>query len=109
MGIYLVLFFYSEYRIKDRSHFVNAFSICDSLKVEKFKVSSLTDLYADYLTDSTNFRIFIGTYHYYEDILYECHGDTIYMKKFNMDESKPKLIECNIYRLMTLKRKANYK
>jgi hypothetical protein len=107
--VYLVLFICGEYRKKNRSHHLVTFSVCNNLKAEKFEVSSLTDLYSIYLTDSTNFREFIDTYHYYETIQFECHGDIVVMKKFNTDEGKPELIESKVYSLSLLKGKANYK
>ena len=107
--LYLILFFYGEYRIKSKHHFLVTYSVCKNLKAEKFEVSSLTDLYAIYLTDSMKFREFIDTYHYYETIRFECHGDSVIANKFNMDEDQPKLIESKVYSLSKLKRKANYK
>ena len=81
LGGYLILFLYREYKIRSRSHFITTYSICNNLKVEKFKVFSLSDLYCDYLTDSLNFRVFINTYQDNEEILYECKGDSIFINK----------------------------
>jgi hypothetical protein len=107
--MYIALKLFWRYREKDRSHFLASFSICNNLKIEKFEVSSLTDLYSIYLTDSTSFRELIDTYHYYETIQFECKGDSVIMKKYNTDVEKSKLIESKIYSLSSLKRKANYK
>jgi hypothetical protein len=107
--VYIGLTLFWGHREKDRSHYLATFSICNNLKAEKFEVSSLTDLYSIYLTDSTSFREFIDTYHYYETIQFECNGDSIIMRKFNTDEEKPKLIESKVYSLSLLKKKANYK
>ena len=49
---------------------------------------SLSDLYCDYLTDSVNFRVFIDTYQDYEDILYECKGNSIFVKKVDREDNK---------------------
>lgn len=102
-------YFYTENRIRSRKHLLAVYPICNSLKIERFKVSSLTDLYSEYLTDSSNFRVFIDTYHYYEYIEYECRGDSIFVKKYNTDEAKPQLIDNKFYLYSSLKKKANYR
>jgi hypothetical protein len=108
LGGYLILFFYREYKIKSRSHFITAYAICNNFKVEKFKVFSLSDLYCDYLTDSLNFRVFIDTYQDDEDILYECKEDSIFINKVDRADNK-KIIEHKFFTFSSLKSKSNYK
>ena len=108
LGVYLILFLYREYKIKSRSNFVSSISICNNLKVEKYKVFSLSDLCCDYLTDSVNFRVFVDTYQDYESIFYECKGDSICIIKVNREDNK-KIIESKVYYLSTLRRNFNYK
>ena len=114
--IFLVIFaiggllvIYWKMRERNRNHYITSFNICNRLTVEKFEVSSFSNLYADYLTDSLNFRKFIGTYHYYEDILYDCRGDSVLIRKVNNDESQPILIESKSYNIALLKQQQNYK
>jgi hypothetical protein len=107
LGGYILLFFYREYKIKSRNHLISSISICNNLKVEKYKVFSLSDLCCDYLTDSVNFRVFIDTYQDYESILYECKGDSIIIKKVER-ENEHKLIKMKVYCLSKLKRKNNF-
>jgi hypothetical protein len=108
LGVYLLLTIYREYKIRSRDNFINTFYICNNLKVEKFKVFSSSDLYCDYLTDSSKFRLLIGTYQDDEDILYKCKADTIFIDKVNMADTT-KIIRSWIYNLSSLKRKSNYK
>lgn len=56
--------------------------ICDrNLYIEVYAVNSL-GLNADYLTDSINFRIFVGEFDSEHDhFTYECNGDSIYITK----------------------------
>ena len=44
LGLYVILFFYREYKIKSRAYFISSISLCSNLKVEKYKVFSLSDL-----------------------------------------------------------------
>ena len=108
LGLYVILFFYREYKIKSRAYFISSISLCSNLKVEKYKVFSLSDLGCDYLTDSLNFRVFIDTYQDYESILYECKGDSILIKKVDREDNK-KILKSKVYRISSLKQKLNYK
>ena len=100
--ILLSIFLYREYKINSRSHFIGTFTICNNLYAEKFKVFSLSDLYCDYLTDSLNFRVFINTYQDYEAVLYECKGDSVFIRKVYRQDNKI-IIEHDVYLLSSLK------
>lgn len=79
-------------RSKKNYNFTTA--ICDNrLFVEEYTVSGGgalgSDIVSNYLTDSTNFRIYIGTYdngeeHYY----YECRKDSIYIERVSDKKSE---------------------
>jgi hypothetical protein len=60
--------------------------VCDDLYVEVYTVFGSGayggDLLSDYLTDSTNFRIYIGTYDDYKArYSYKCEGKSILVEK----------------------------
>ncbi|MBL7750391.1 MAG: hypothetical protein JNN29_03360 [Chitinophagaceae bacterium] len=62
-----------------------------ALLVEKYVVSGGGafggDRVSDYLTDSSNFRIYIGTFdNANENFTYECKGDSIYIEKISIEE-----------------------
>lgn len=65
------------------------------------------DRVSDYLTDSTNFRIYIGTYdNGDEGYSYECKGDSINVYKITgRRENKNKIISTTVYSLSELRKK----
>ena len=79
-------------RSKDLYNFTT--SVCDkNLFVEVFTISGGGayggDRVSDYLTDSTNFRIYIGTYdNAHRFFAYICKGDSLYV--YNVEEELPK-------------------
>lgn len=65
------------------------------------------DIESDYLTDSTDFRIFIGTYNdANENIAYICNGDTIFVYNQKMDEgtNRFKIVNTRFFRSSQLKK-----
>ena len=75
---------------KSKKNFFGKNPVCNGLYREKFSVFSggawSAELYSDYLTDSVNFRIYIGTHDEREGISYECNGDAIIATKFTFKE-----------------------
>jgi hypothetical protein len=59
---------------------------CNGLYVEAYEVN-LEGMNAEYLTDSVNFRIYIGNYDSEnENFYYKCTGDSVYIEKVESDE-----------------------
>jgi len=71
-------------------------SICNQLWREKFRVFSggaySAELYSDYVTDSTNFRIYIGSHDENSSFDYQCNGDSVIVRKFAHNENQAKTI-----------------
>ena len=65
------------------------------------------DKVSDYLTDSINFRIYIGTYNNGDEAYsYECRGDSINIYKvIGTRENKNRIINTRIYSLLNLEKK----
>jgi hypothetical protein len=64
------------------------------------------ELYKDYLTDSTNFRLYIGEHNEDANFDYHCSGDSIIVRGFKWEErhtSSTRLSE-RIFRLSVLRR-----
>ncbi|OSZ81940.1 hypothetical protein CAP35_01320 [Chitinophagaceae bacterium IBVUCB1] len=75
---------------------VSTINICLGVFLESYSVYGSGafggDLYSYYLTDSSNFRIYIDTYDTYsEGISAGCSGDTVYVLKYVDKETKPKI------------------
>lgn len=70
--------------------------ICNQLWREKFRVFSggaySAELYSDYITDSANFRIYIGSHDENSSFDYQCNGDSVIVRKFVHNENKIKTI-----------------
>jgi hypothetical protein len=84
-------------------------SICDNLYIEVYRIFSSgalgSDLVEDYLTDSTNFRLRIGSYdEYYGSIYYHCKMDSITIeKREKSDTISMHTIETKTYDIRKLK------
>ncbi|MET0637694.1 MAG: hypothetical protein ABWZ25_16815 [Chitinophagaceae bacterium] len=65
--------------------------VCSGLWLEKYRVFSggaySAELYTDYLTDSTNFRVLIGQHDDMSNFSYDCKGDTVVVTKFLIEEN----------------------
>ena len=84
--IFLLLFYgcFGNERSKDR--LFDVYKRCDGIYVEAFLVFGSgaygSDVHSMYLTDSINFRKFIGTYDTGDQMLFtECVGDSIIITK----------------------------
>jgi hypothetical protein len=75
---------------KSKKKLFNTKKVCAVLCREKFIVYSggaySAELYSDYLTDYTNFKVYVGTHDEHENFDYECLGDTVFVKKFTFGE-----------------------
>jgi len=84
-----------------------------NLYVEVYRVFGMgafgSDMNSEYLTDSVNFRIYIGTYDDSdENIIAKCKGDSVYTAKTKKTSSIPewdipKILETKTYSLRDLK------
>lgn len=76
---------------KSKKKLFSTKSVCNGLWREKFTVFSggahSAELYSDYLTDSVNFRAYIGTHDEHENFEYKCNGDSILVQKFTFKDS----------------------
>lgn len=70
--------------------------ICNKLWREMYRVYSggaySAEVYSDYLTDSTNFRLYVGTNDEYSSFDYQCRGDSVIVRKFSHNENQTKTI-----------------
>jgi len=107
---------------KRREKHVGSDIICNNLYVEKFRVSGdgkfgtnfggKGDLYSKWLTDSTNFRMFLGTFDdVWSLIEIECQGDNVFIKKLAEQKTDTvyKVINEKRYNIGNLKKQNNYK
>jgi hypothetical protein len=94
---------------KSRDNFKMSTKTCGGLTSESYNVFGQgafgADLYGEWLTDSTSFRIFIGSCDYQNShIIIKCAGDTIIVTKRDSDID----VDKKIYRLTELKSLDNY-
>jgi hypothetical protein len=77
---------------KSKANHSSTIEVCDkTLFVEKYTIAGGGahggDRISDYLTDSINFRMYIGTFdNAHENFTYECKGDSVYIEKVRMEE-----------------------
>jgi len=96
---------------KSKKEYRDTIAVCDNLYVEVYRVFGSGayggDLLSDYLTDSTNFRIYIGTYDdYKENYSYKCKGKGIVVEKINREnKDSVKVIETKSLDIDVLKKK----
>lgn len=89
----------------------HATALCDGrLFVEAYKISSGGayggDRVSDYLTDSTNFRIYIGTFDNADGgYSFECKEDNVYVYLVEQHSSGNKILSTRIYSIQDLKKK----
>ena len=78
--------------------------ICDEkLYVEKFTTGVGLD--AEYLTDSVNFRLYIGKRDdEHENFTYECKIDSVFIEKIDVSGKKKRVLEMKAYSLKELKK-----
>ena len=87
--------------------------ICDHLWREKYKMvqgsTFSTAQYSDYLTDSVNFRVYVGDHDEYSSFSYECSGDSIVVKKFkHLESQKKELARTSVLSLINLRKRHNF-
>lgn len=78
----------------------------DKLYVEVFNINP-AGVDCDYLTDSTNFRLYVGRWdNEHENFTYSCSGDTIVIEKIGIVnvEGKFQILDKKIYNLQSLKK-----
>lgn len=107
---------------RSKAHHSSTIEVCDkTLLVEKYTISGGGayggDRVSDYLTDSINFRMYIGTFdNAHENFTYECKGDSIYIEKVSIEEegipyntkSVVKVIEKKTVDLKTLRKQNKF-
>ncbi|SFD51347.1 hypothetical protein SAMN05518672_102251 [Chitinophaga sp. CF118] len=100
---------------RDKSDFKSSFQPCDNnLRIERFTVFGSGafggDLLSAYLTDSTNFRMYIGTFDDAQGGYFcECHGDTIVVKEMKTtDSGYRKIAGTRIFSLKELKKQGKF-
>jgi len=82
-----------------------------NLVVEAERAELTGDLTSEYLTDSKNFRLYIGSYNEYDEkIITQCKGDSIIVEKLGStsataDGSFRTVIESHTYSIKALKKK----
>ena len=78
--------------------------ICDEkLYVEKFTTSVGLD--AEYLTDSVNFRLYVGKRDdEHENFVYECKIDSVFIEKIDLSGNSKRILETKAYSLKELKK-----
>jgi hypothetical protein len=90
--IFFSLLFIAYFNSKNKGEYKSTIDVCESLKVEVFCLSNNgafgSEIKSNYLTDSINFRVFVGKYdegtNYYS---YKCNNDTIIIKYKLISES----------------------
>jgi hypothetical protein len=79
-----VFLFLSCWNERDKKNYLNTLKICNQLYVEIFRVYN-SGVYggaieSNHLTDSLNFRIFVGTYDDHRIFNYECSIDSVFVR-----------------------------
>lgn len=83
---------------------------CNNLIREKYIVGSWgalsADIYADYLTDSIHFRVYIGTHGDEENFGYDCAHDSIHIIRLSIiGVESPKIIDkIKVFSISSLKK-----
>lgn len=108
-----ILFFFSCVNDKSKKEHFSTKVICGDLYREKYRIFSggaySAELYADYITDSVNFRKFVGTHDPSEGFGYKCTNDTIVIEKAHFSSNKVRtLIEKNSFSINELKRSQRF-
>mgnify|MGYP003583299431 CR=1 FL=1 len=78
-------------------------NICNNLYVEVFNINP-SGVDVDYLTDSINFRIFVGKWdNEHENFRYLCKNDSLIIEKVTRDDNSFIVLEKRVYSLIHLK------
>jgi hypothetical protein len=78
--------------------------VCDDkLYVESFNINP-AGVDADYLTDSINFRIYVGDWdNEHENFTYECKGDSVFIEKIDASGVNFRVLETKVFAIKDLK------
>jgi hypothetical protein len=86
--------------------------ICNQLWREKFRVFSggaySAELYSDYITDSTNFRIYIGSHDEYSSFDYQCNGDVVTVRKFSHNGNVKTIVQKSTLSLSEMRKERKF-
>jgi len=110
---YLVFVFSSCVDKQSRKEYKRTVKVCDNLYVEMYTVFGSGalggDLLSDWLTDSANFRNYIGTFDdAHGGITYKCNGDILFVTQLpDGQSSSSDTIEVRYYLLSKLKEQNN--
>ncbi len=112
LAIFTVIFVFACRGGDEKTLFIKD-SICNNLIREKFRIFSggaySAELYSDYITDSINFRKYVGEHDESSSLAYQCEGDSIVVLKFRHDEKgNKKLINREVYSMSELKRNRKF-
>ena len=119
-GFYiLIIFFTTAFAFSCRSDRSKAqhdstTRLCNSgLFVEGYKIFNSGayggDRVSDYLTDSTNFRMYIGTYDNADGgYSFICKGDSVYIYKVEQHSPKNKILDIKTYSISELKKRGKF-
>ena len=101
----------TNYQSRERHKWTH--KVCNNLYAETFCVFGQggygTDLDSRWLTDSINFRIYLGTFDEGDGGIYvECGGDTVYVSQLiQPNADSPKKDSARIYKISDLRKKQN--
>ncbi len=98
---------------KNKQDLFGTRSVCDKVWREKYRVFSggaySAELYSDYITDSVNFRVYIGSHDEYSGFDYKCSGDTVFMKNIKVNEDgSTSVIDSSVFRLSALRKEHRF-
>jgi hypothetical protein len=105
------LFFLGCSNNRSKKKFFVSGVVCKNLTVEKYIVGSWgalsAETYSDYLTDSINFRVFVGIHGDENNFAYACTNDSVYVIRLSqIGVEKAKVVDTlKVYSLSELKRK----
>ncbi|MFC1226678.1 hypothetical protein ACFE6N_22935 [Pedobacter sp. BG31] len=97
---------------KSKKKFHSSYKIGKGYHIESYNVGLMNNLLLEYLTDSSTFRIYLGTYDDENEIIHcKLKGDTIYVEKKGYKDGASKEFEqmttkqIQIYSIKKLKSK----
>lgn len=123
IGCYLIVLLpFAQLSCRSKANHSSTIGVCDKLLlVEKYLISGGGayggDRVSDYLTDSINFRMYVGTLdNAHENFNYECKGDSVYIERVSIEEegipnktkTVVKVIEKRIVDLEILRKKNKF-
>jgi len=105
----------SYIKIRDKANYRYTFNRDQNLYVEVYSAGLIGNLKAEYLTDSTNFRVYLGTFDDERGYIHcTIKGDKILVEKFEHGvETGPKwdelkTVDTKVYNLAELKRRRDF-